>query len=160
MFIDRDGDIFAHILGFLRSGKFPLFYHDDTGLDHNKYTTLLLEAEYFGVDALSCWIRNKRYEKVVEVRRLTSLAVGMEGLSNTNGVIKAGDRYEYFPEWVVQKVYLCPRGIGLHRGSRDMCGRQCHNAMGDDGPEYEEERELMMVQIQTCKSLNMGLLTA
>lgn len=158
LFIDRDGGMFAYILGFLRSGKYPFFYDDAKGgFDHDKYVSLLVEAEYFGIDKLPEWIRERKYEKVVEVHRIGDTGVGINGVE---GSIKAGDKYEYFPEWKTRKVYVCPRGIGAHRGRRDFCGRQCHNALGDDEPEYVEERELMMVEIRTYKIFNMALLTA
>ena len=161
LFIDRDGGIFAYILGFLRSGKYPFFYDDAGGeFDHDKYVSLLVEAEYFGIDKLPEWIRERGYEKVVEVRRLGSLGVGMDGLSDINGSIKTGDKYEYFPEWETRKVYVCPRNVDEHRGKPGFCGRQCRKALGDEEPEYVDERELMMVEIRTYKTFNMALLTA
>lgn len=156
-FIDRDGEIFACILGFLRSGKYPLFYDDEKGFDHDRYLSLQLEAEYFGVDTLRLWIQGKKYEKVVEVRRQGYMGVGIDEIE---GAIKAGDKHEYFADWETRKVYECPRGLDKHRGHQELCGRQCRNAQGDDGPEYSEERDLMMVEVRTCKSFNVALLTA
>lgn len=36
-------------------------------------------------------------------------------------------------------MYVCPRGIGGHRGNPSACGRACRNARGDDDDEYEDE---------------------
>ena len=157
LFIDRDGEMFAYVLAFLRSGKLPLFYDDDEGFDHDKYTTLLLEAEYFGVDALSAWIRDKKYERVIELRRSAHLHYDLDELK---GSIPAGWKYQYFPDWETRKVYVCPRGLAKHKGEPSACGRQCHNARGGEEPQYEDEREVVVVEISSHKTFNMGLLTA
>lgn len=38
-----------------------------------------------------------------------------------------------------ENVYACPRGIGVHRENQQKCCRQCRNAQGDNGPEYDTE---------------------
>ena len=155
LFVDRDGDIFAYILGFLRSSKFPLFYDDVAGFDHDKYVQLLEEARYFGIDKLVEWIKIRQYEKVIKVQRR---AISSEDVEEMNDTVHADHKFEYFPNWETRKVYVCPRGIGKHRGQPGYCGRQCRNAQNDDGPEYEEEGQLMMVEIRSEKIFNRAVL--
>lgn len=49
LFIDRDGDMFAHILDYLRSDKYPLLYDQQNSFDEALYEKLLVEAQYFMV---------------------------------------------------------------------------------------------------------------
>ena len=46
---------------------------------------------------------------------------------------------EVYPKWGINKIYVCPRGITVHRGWPAACGRQCHNAR--DGGEYQYDEE-------------------
>ncbi|KAK7936033.1 hypothetical protein PG985_001528 [Apiospora marii] len=69
-FIDSDGHIFRHILAYLRSGRFPLFY--DAGnheFDFAQYQALLGEAKFFGIPRLQQWIEQHRYRDAIEVQR-------------------------------------------------------------------------------------------
>jgi len=55
-FIDRNGDLFEHVMEFLRSGRPPLFWDDIKGFDKPRYKALLAEARYFGVHRLVDWL--------------------------------------------------------------------------------------------------------
>ncbi|KAI1270322.1 hypothetical protein F5Y18DRAFT_367911 [Xylariaceae sp. FL1019] len=71
-FIDSDPDLFVEVLRYLRSGNFPLFF--DTAsqkYDYAKYTSLLGEAQYFGIEKLETWIKEQKYAKAVTVRYYT-----------------------------------------------------------------------------------------
>ncbi|KAI0156805.1 hypothetical protein GGR57DRAFT_501192 [Xylariaceae sp. FL1272] len=68
-FIDSDPDLFVEVLRYLRSGNYPLFF--DTAsqtYDYAKYTSLLGEAQYFGVKKLETWIKDQKYANAVTVR--------------------------------------------------------------------------------------------
>lgn len=60
----------------------------------------------------------------------------------------------------VEKVYVCPRNIHVHRGSPLRCGAQCHKAQGNSENRYEEEtiREVISREVEVqfvqgvCKS--------
>ncbi|KAK8065127.1 hypothetical protein PG997_011874 [Apiospora hydei] len=70
VFIDSDGQIFRHILAYLRSGRFPLFYDAANHVfDIALYQALLGEAKFFGIPRLQQWIEQHRYEGAVQVHR-------------------------------------------------------------------------------------------
>ncbi len=47
--------------------------------------------------------------------------------------------------WVTKKVYVCPRGIYLHRGNPSACGKMCKKVQGDGDDEFEEEQFLKIL---------------
>jgi len=55
---------------------------------------------------------------------------------------------EYYPRWDTKKVYICPRGIGVHRGNSSACGRQCESVRGDSEYIYEDEPVLKTLVIR------------
>lgn len=61
VFVDRSPFLFEHILDFLRSSAPPIFWTRTNGFDLPLYASLLREAEYFQLEALGTWIRNKQY---------------------------------------------------------------------------------------------------
>ena len=68
-FMDADPDIFEHLLRFMRRPSvFPLFYDAVRGFDYGLYTRLQAEADYFQVDMLRDWIREKQYRLAVRIR--------------------------------------------------------------------------------------------
>ncbi|KAK2859911.1 hypothetical protein FQN49_004593 [Arthroderma sp. PD_2] len=86
-FIDRDPDIFQHILNFLRSGTFPLFWSKSNGHDYPLYDRLLAESEFFVVPRLTAYLNEKGYNKAL----LTALeeerpASGLESMLG-NGIL-------------------------------------------------------------------------
>lgn len=60
-FVDRSPILFEHILDFLRSSAPPIFWTRTNGFDLPLYASLLREAEYFQLEALTTWIRNEQY---------------------------------------------------------------------------------------------------
>jgi hypothetical protein len=59
-FIDADADLFEHLLRFMRRPEvLPLFYDQAKGFDYDLYNRLQAEAEYFQVNALYEWIKEK-----------------------------------------------------------------------------------------------------
>lgn len=47
-----------------------------------------------------------------------------------------------------EKVYMCPRGIWLHRGNPQKCGRQCNTAQEDKRVEYENVPMMDVVTVE------------
>ncbi|KAJ8066909.1 hypothetical protein OCU04_004294 [Sclerotinia nivalis] len=143
-FIDADPDLFSHILRYLRRGIPPLFYNHTKGHDHALYHTLLQEVKYFQIHRLEKWLQDKKYLSAVKlkcsVRELDGLWWEGKGQS------------EFFEEFRTvcrtKKVYVCPRGISVHRGNPRACGRQCANAQGDEGNEYEDEQIWNLVVVR------------
>ncbi|KAI0817223.1 hypothetical protein GGR55DRAFT_8152 [Xylaria sp. FL0064] len=156
-FIDSDPDLFTEILRYLRSGNFPLYYDPALGAcDYAKYTTLLGEAQYFGISKLEKWIQDKTYLKAVTQDHhgyiLEDVEAGEVGFSRERIPADRSVNFTYFPK--TKKVYLCPQGISVHRGSPEKCGRQCHNARGEAGLEYEEEHVVTAICLETKRNFH------
>ncbi|KAJ3293469.1 hypothetical protein HK104_004440 [Borealophlyctis nickersoniae] len=66
IFIDRDGELFAHILQYLRGGTYPILYDGVTGFDYPTYAKIKHEAMFYGIDALVKFIDERRYVKAVK----------------------------------------------------------------------------------------------
>ena len=49
----------------------------------------------------------------------------------------------------VRKVYLCPRGIAVHRGDPGQCGRLCHEAQEGFPIEFDEEHVVQTLAVRT-----------
>ncbi|OQN95576.1 hypothetical protein B0A48_18540 [Cryoendolithus antarcticus] len=60
LFFDADPILFEHVLNFLRRPFPPIFWTRTNGFDLALYVRLLNEAEYFQLDALADWIREKK----------------------------------------------------------------------------------------------------
>lgn len=59
-FLDADPDLFEHLLRFMRRPEvLPLFYDAAKGFDYDLYNRLVAESQYFQIDALHEWIKNK-----------------------------------------------------------------------------------------------------
>ena len=144
-FVDADGAIFEHILRFIRHSVRPLFYDSVKGHDFGLYAALLEQARFFGVEPLEKWLRDKTYLEAVQIKCNVEVANEV----HMCGITVAGDvKVEYHPSWRVEKVYVCPRGILVHRGNRDACGRACRSARGDNDYEYDEEERLKIVMVR------------
>ncbi|KAI9770328.1 MAG: hypothetical protein M1840_003487 [Geoglossum simile] len=143
-FVDADGDLFEHILRYLRRGVLPVFFSDLKGHDHALYLALLEEARYFQIPRLEEWLEDKTYLKAVKIRHTI---VEVDNVENLSGVVETDTKVEYHPSRIIRKVYLCPRGIFVHRGDPSRCGRQCRNAKSGSDDEYEDEEVLKTVVI-------------
>ncbi|KAH0565715.1 hypothetical protein GP486_000879 [Trichoglossum hirsutum] len=145
-FIDADANLFGHILRYLRRGVLPVFYDSTKGHDHSLYLQVLEEAKYFQIPRLVEWLENKEYLRAV---RIIHSDEKREGASDVTETIEGADtEIEYHPVWKTQKVYVCPRGIGRHRGHPEACGRKCRGAQGDEEAKYEDEEVLRMLVVR------------
>ncbi|MCJ1379541.1 hypothetical protein MMC17_002642 [Xylographa soralifera] len=144
-FVDADGTIFEHTLRYLRHNVLPLYYDRVKGHDFGLYAALLEQARFFGVDDLEKWLRNKKYFEAVRTEHRVWLVDDSFGV---NDVVRSDVELEYHPSWITERVYVCPRGITVHRGNPDACGRACKSARGDADEEYVKEQELRMVAIE------------
>ncbi|KAI9819402.1 MAG: hypothetical protein M1826_001151 [Phylliscum demangeonii] len=146
-FIDADPVLFDHILRYLRRGVLPVFYDRSKGFDHALYTLLLEEAKYFQIPRLEKWIADKMYIQVVKV---SYTAEELAGAMSHSVTLPADVEVEYHPAWKNTKVYICPRGIPVHRGRPEACGKLCKTVQGDASVEYEEVLELQMMVVRRC----------
>jgi hypothetical protein len=146
-FIDADPDFFEHLLRFMRRpNTFPLFYDNVKGFEYGLYVHLEAEAQYFKIDALHTWIKDKEYLEAVTVKVAAPTTQNIVlVLSKTyNGNVNEG--WQVVPR--VRKVYLCPRQILVHRGDPSKCGRACREAQGDDDVRYQEVPYTDMVTVK------------
>ena len=59
-FLDADPDLFEHLLRFMRRPEvLPLFYDAAKGFDYDLYNRLEAESQYFQINVLHEWIKNK-----------------------------------------------------------------------------------------------------
>ncbi|KAI0142276.1 hypothetical protein F4776DRAFT_611441 [Hypoxylon sp. NC0597] len=157
-FVDADPTLFEHALRYLRSGNFPLFFDSASQtFDYAKYISLLGEARYFGIRKLENWIANKRYLDVVSLERSVTIIENanlepLEGHLNK----KANAKVEVAVSWNTQQVYVCPRGIYVHRGDRSRCGQACEKARERDGREEEYEEEFVPRAVITTTTVTFN----
>lgn len=149
-FIDADPHLFEHILRYLRRSVLPIFYDDLKGHQHALYLALLEEAKHFQIPRLEAWLKGKGYLQVVQIRYF------VEQLEGTSWSEDRGSQEvaTYYPVWQTRKVYICPRGIFVHKGNPSACGRQCMNARGNKGNIFEDEQALKTVVIRKQTDVN------
>jgi hypothetical protein len=143
-FIDADAGLFESILSYLRRGVFPLFYDLENGHCHHRYVRLLEEARYFQVPGLVEWLEKRVYLQALRVEYVVREADSLESLEHT---ARGAEQWTFCSTWETRQIYLCPRGIYVHRGSPGLCGRQCLKARGEGSIAYDEERFLRTVMV-------------
>ena len=155
-FIDADANLFENILRYLRRGVLPIFYDKMKGHDYALYLALLEEAKYFQITRLTDWLEQKRYLLTLKTKYSVTEIEGTAALNTTLGTDM---EVKYFPMWGTKKVYICPRGIYVHRGNPRACGRDCMKALGDADDTYDEEavlrtlvveKQTTVFDVQTC----------
>lgn len=143
IFIDSDGRIFGHVLNYLRSGRFPLFY--DAGnhaFDYAQYQALLGEAKFFGIPRLQQWIEQHRYRDAVEMhhhKQVFNSEAAFDSYCASAAAVAAGVTAYYSVGWGLRKVYICPRAVPGHRGRPSECGSQCARARQGGPRIFEDE---------------------
>ena len=78
-FLDADGDVFQHVLRYLRHEIMPLFYDNVKGYDYGLYLAVLEQARYFGVEPLQKWLERKTYLQAVKIVRSARMCLGRLG---------------------------------------------------------------------------------
>jgi BTB/POZ domain-containing protein KCTD9 len=144
-FVDADGGLFEHVLRYLRRGVFPVFYDKIKGHHHHLYLALLEEAKYFQIRQLEEWLEKKQYLYALKIRYS---ATDVEGTQDLQLSRSTNMDLEFYPEWGSKKMYICPRGIYVHRGNPNACGRDCRRAQGDADDIYEEEPVLRVLVVE------------
>ncbi|KAI1406949.1 hypothetical protein F5Y13DRAFT_176083 [Hypoxylon sp. FL1857] len=158
-FVDSDPTLFEHVLGFLRSGNYPVFFDSASQtFDCAKYISLLGEARYFGIRKLEDWIHKEKYLDVVHLQKSVRIVDRTEtDTLQSCFSVNANTKTEVSVSWHMKKVYICPRGIYVHRGDRSRCGRACENARGLDGGSEEFEEELLPHAVVTTTKVVLNL---
>ncbi|KAI2628637.1 BTB/POZ protein [Hypoxylon sp. NC1633] len=158
-FIDADPEIFEHILRYLRSGNFPVFFDASTQtFDHAKYLSLLCEARYFGIPKLEEWVEKERYLDVVQIKKSTVTVhdIDTQGSGYLNKTMTANTRMDMSTTWDTKQVYVCPRDILVHRGDKARCGLACEKARARVGGDitFDSEPVLRAVITETTMIFN------
>lgn len=142
-FVDADGDLFVHILQFLRRGVYPLFYSNSQGHDFAKYHALLGEARYFLVHKLVDWLEDRKYENTVVFHHSFSVHNGIE--EKMRWATSSNIDVSYHPAWSTVYTYVCPRGMIGHRGDPILCEDECRRVQGNRRDKYSKEDVMNMV---------------
>ncbi|KAJ9649573.1 hypothetical protein H2201_007152 [Coniosporium apollinis] len=149
-FIDADGDLFEHILRYLRRKIFPIFYDNAKGHNRAMYLALMREAEYFQIERLRLWIEDERYLTAVLVWYSVKVCKNYDG---SKVPAPSDHEIQHIPFFEEEQVYACPRGISLHKGRPGACGKQCKKVQGDAEDIYVTEEVLKMVVIEKTTSI-------
>jgi hypothetical protein len=146
-FMDADPDLFAHLLRFMRRPEvFPLFYTKANGFDYDLYNRLEIEAEYFQMDELREWIKEKKYLKAIETHTQSAQVGTLNQLAPKS--IPAHHSQDNYMVPRTRRIYVCPRGIFVHRGDKNRCGQACDKARGSREDEYDEEQYMEVVSVE------------
>ncbi|KAI1652363.1 BTB/POZ protein [Daldinia loculata] len=155
-FIDADPVLFEHILSYLRSGNFPVFFDSNTlTFDHAKYLSLLGEARYFGIRKLIEWIEKKKYLDVVEITRsvIVDDDVNSASMHSHMSGVPGDSKVDLSTSWGFKKTYLCPMGFSSHHGNPSRC--PCESLKRrDEGDKFRDELVLRAVVTITTATFN------
>ena len=134
-FVDADPEIFNTVLMYLRRGVLPTFFDKNQRFDHDFCRAVTAEADFFGIEGILKWIREKKYLKtftaeysVEERMEMVPAVPGSDPITIMQDTGEANTERTFHPSRGTVKVYTCPRNIIAHEGNPDRCGRQCNNA--------------------------------
>jgi hypothetical protein len=149
LFIDRDKDMFAHILQWVRKGKINI--QDQTTL-----LDLRDEAEYFAMDDLKEEINiklNNIHNSTVHYSLLDPEE--LEGLSQISALVPTKqtttgiDKNHRLITSInyTEKIWRCPRNIPVHM-QPEHCGKKCYNSMlcEHNGWVYEKRTKYLVAK--------------
>lgn len=148
-FVDADPDLFEHLLRYMRRNVvLPVFYNEN-GFDHALYRALQVEADYFNIQPLNTWLKEKGYLRAVSVQYLVDERKGEGVDAGYDAVVDGNTERTYHPSWGTEKVYQCPRDISTHHGNPNLCGRACARTQGEN--EGYVDREVLRTLVVTKK---------
>ncbi|KAI1659329.1 BTB/POZ protein [Daldinia decipiens] len=154
-FVDANPVLFEHILSYLRSGNFPVFFDSNTlTFDHAKYLSLLGDARYFGIRKLIEWIERKKYLGVVEITRSVIVDDDVNSVSMHSHMsgVPGDSKVDLTTSWGFNKIYVCPRNLHFHPTS-STCG--CDLAKRrEEGDKFRDELVLRAVVTITTATFN------
>jgi hypothetical protein len=143
-FIDADPDAFQHVLDFMRRpSSFPLFWTKETGFNYALYNKLEAEADYFGLDDLHNWLRDKRYvdavKTVVKVTALSERFIDHRGYTAERGAdIQV---QSFFGSYSGIKNYRNPCQIDANRYTPAIGCKSCAELLVAHGPHYDDPQK-------------------
>lgn len=119
-FIDGDPELFTHILRYLRTKTFPLFYDRSSGHDHCLYTTVLYQAEFYQVQTLVAWLSEKKYLQAVRrmQKPFAHTFVGPGQMANMHAYWARDEELTITSvQTSIKRRIKCPAGIWEHDGN-------------------------------------------
>jgi hypothetical protein len=151
-FVDANPDVFQHILNFMRRpSKFPLFWTKNTGFDYALYNNLEAEADYFLLNDLRDWIRQKRYLDAV---RITIERITLKEYELLNG--RRSERSEadievqsFFGSYSGERRYCCP--LGIHSDDTKCSSNECMKITKAHGPHFHDSAKKLTMVIKTTR---------
>ncbi|KAK3180330.1 hypothetical protein K4F52_008301 [Lecanicillium sp. MT-2017a] len=146
-FIDDEPDLFAQVLRFMRTRRYPLFYSRGEGHDQVKYRELLAAARFYRVDALETWLAAKRYHGAVWLKTDYKVATlfGQDQIDHLQELAWEGHeegRILHVNDKNL-KVWCCPAKLWRHDGHQMKCTKaKCTRR---DGRLYQNQMATMRV---------------
>jgi len=139
-YVDADADTFERLLGFMRRpSRLPLYWTREDGFDYALYSRVEAEADYFMLEGLRDWIKQRKYLKAVVTVLRTGSALNYQTLVDDVAIEK----------YVVRKAghVLCP--LALHHDVRNDCWRDedCKKAMRANGLQMSSAQDELLVAV-------------
>lgn len=152
-------NLFSHILHFCHGHQYPLLFSTDSGFDVVGYHELLGESIRFGVQKLSEWIENEKYkDAVTRCIKVQRVEVEENGFANVLGPFRQETRISLHPFSWIEKRYQCPRGIFVHHGQPDKCGKDCKKKIPESGPIFGDMPNHEIILVKHTITINHQLL--
>ena len=131
-FIDANPKIFSHILDYMRTGTYPLFWDPSHNFNLELYAAVKAQADYFGVDSLATWISSESYTQAVSQVFINGPADSGAHKRRKGEKTTLEGNVEIMSHiaWKEVKVYECPRGVASHlkpAHCNDMCRDKIYN---------------------------------
>ncbi|KAI4916801.1 hypothetical protein J4E90_003304 [Alternaria incomplexa] len=139
-YVDADALTFEHLLSFMRRpSRFPLYWTRKDGFDYALYSRVEAEADYFMLEGLRDWIKQRKYLQAVVTFSRTDSAMKDQRL--------VGD--VVIEKYVVRKAghVLCP--LAWHHDVRNDCWRDedCRKAMMANGLPMSSAQDELLVAV-------------
>jgi hypothetical protein len=135
-----------------RPGLFPFFWSRASSFDYDLYNRLGHEARFFQVDELSDWIDSQQFIRGITIKVDISSEQSIDQMHSE--MIIGNTEISHHSLLKRRCVYLCPRGITVHRGRPDMCGSACHKAQAGTKIDCKEEKYAEVVSITKSYQLS------
>mgnify|MGYP004502309215 CR=1 FL=1 len=95
------------------------------------------------MDSLYQWIKDKNYLDATIICTYQPRTRELKDVAPETASGTISEDWHYVTK--IHKTYVCPRGIPVHYGNRDACGRTCREYQGDDETVYDEKEYLEVV---------------
>ena len=138
-----------------------VFYTSSGGHEYGLYNAVQQQAQYFGLDRLEDWILNNGYLRAVRSTVSSRMLEDPDDLGQGYG---SNAQLMHYPLWKKEEVYLCPRGIPVHRGQPGKCGKDCQKARREEEDRHEDEdfvgrvwevKTMTVFHHEVCKDLSL-----